>query len=305
MMGVAVEPMLDLWWTELCQVKAHLRALFSHPSVAASAAAFLDGLLGPERRKTGWMRAEAAGDPGPWRQQAILGRGRREAEALRDVVRGHALEALADPDAVLVADETGFPKQGKAPCGVGRRHTGSAGEITNCRIGVFAAYASRHGHALIDRALYLPKAWTDDPARLAAAHVPSEAGFASKPRLAGRMVERAIAAGVPFAWVAGDSVYGVGEIETALRRAGKGHVLGANATQPFNSWIGKPEVAGTAEEIAQDLDPAAWRRLSAGEGTKGPRLSDWAYLELADLDTDEYRAGAIGLWTRGLLVRRG
>jgi SRSO17 transposase len=192
----------------------------------------------------------------------------------------------------------------KASCGVGRQYTGSAGKITNGRIGVFAAYASRHGHAFIDRALYLPKAWTDDPARLAAAHVPAEVGFATKPRLAGRMVERAIAAGAPFAWVAGGSVYGVGEIEMALRRAGKGYVLGVDATHPFNSWIGKPLVAGTAEQIATDLGPAAWRRLSAGEGTKGPRLSDWACLELADLDADEYRRGATGVWTRGLLIRR-
>jgi SRSO17 transposase len=129
-------------------------------------------------------------------------------------------------------------------------------------------------------------------------------GFATKPRLAGRMVERAITAGVPFAWVAGDSVYGVGEIEMALRRAGKGYVLGVNSTQGFNSWIGKPGVAGTAEQIAQGLEPAAWQHLSAGEGTKGPRISDWAYLELADLDADEYRAGATGIWTRGLLIRR-
>jgi SRSO17 transposase len=134
--------------------------------------------------------------------------------------------------------------------------------------------------------------------------VPPEVGFATEPRLAGRMVERAIAAGVPFAWVAGDGVYGVGEFETALRRAGKGYVLGVNATQPFNAWIGKPAVAGTAEEIARGLEPAAWRRLSAGEGTRGPRLSDWAYRELADLDADEYRRGATGVWTRGLLIRR-
>src|SRR5215204_2956747 len=100
------------------------------------------------------------------------------------------------------------------------------------------------------------------------------------------------------------TVYGVSEIEMALRRAGKGYVLGVNATQAFNSWIGKPVVAGTAEQIAQGLEPSAWQRLSAGEGTKGPRLSDWAYLELADLDADEYRAGAAGLWTRGLLIRR-
>jgi SRSO17 transposase len=302
--GASIEAALELWASSLRDVKARMRPLFTQERVAASAGRFLDGLLGPERRKTGWMRAEAAGDPGPWRQQAVLGRGRWEADALRDVVRDHALETLADPDAVLVVDETGFLKQGKASCGVGRQYTGSAGKITNCRIGVFAAYASRHGHAFIDRALYLPKAWTDDPARLAAAHVPSGVGFATKPRLAGRMVERALAAGVPFAWVAGDGVYGVGDLEMALRRAGKGYVLGANATQPFNSWIGKPVVAGTAEEIAQGLEPAAWRRLSAGEGTKGPRLSDWAYLELADLDADEYRAGATGLWTRGLLVRR-
>ena len=305
MSGASIEAALELWASSLRDAKARMRPLFTQERVAASAGRFLDGLLGPERRKTGWMRAEAAGDPGPWRQQAILGRGRWEAEALRDIVRDYALETLADPDAVLVIDETGFLKQGKASCGVGRQYTGSAGKITNCRIGVFAAYASRHGHALIDRALYLPKAWTDDLARLAAAHVPPEVGFATKPRLAARMVERAIAAEVPFRWVAGDSVYGVGEIEMALRRAGKGYVLGVNATQAFTSWIGKPLVAGTAEEIAKDLDPAAWRRLSAGEGTKGPRLSDWAYLELADLDADEYRAGAIGLWTRGLLVRRG
>ena len=304
MSGASIETTLELWASSLRDVKARMRPLFTQERVAASAGRFLDGLLGPERRKTGWMRAEAAGDPGPWRQQAILGRGRWEADALRGIVRDYALETLADPDAVLVIDETGFLKQGKASCGVGRQYTGSAGKITNCRIGVFAAYASRHGHAFIDRALYLPKAWTNDPARLAAAHVPPEVGFATKPRLAGRMVERAIADGAPFAWVAGDSVYGVGEIEMALRRAGKGYVLGVNATQPFNSWIGKPEVAGTAEAIARGLDLAAWRRLSAGEGTKGPRLRDWAYLEMADLDADEYRAGATGLWTRGLLIRR-
>jgi SRSO17 transposase len=300
----SIETTLKLWASSLRDVKGRIRPLFTQDRVAGSAGQFLDGLLGPERRKTGWMRAEAAGDPGPWRQQAILGRGRWEADALRDIVRDYALETLADPEAVLVIDETGFLKQGTASCGVGRQYTGSAGKITNCQIGVFAAYVSRHGHGFIDRALYLPKAWTDDPARLAAVHVPPEVGFATKPRLAGRMIERAIAVGVPFAWVAGDSVYGVSEIEMALRREGKGYVLGVNATQPFNSWIGKPEVAGTAEEIAKELEPTAWRGLSAGEGTKGPRLYDWAYLELADLDADEYRDGAPGVWTRGLLIRR-
>jgi len=302
--GVGVEDALELWASSLREVKRRIRPLFTQERVAVSAGLFLDGLLGPERRKTGWMRAEAAGDPGPWRQQAILGRGRWEADALRDLVRDYALEALADAEAVLVIDETGFLKQGEASCGVARQYTGSAGKVTNCQIGVFAAYVSRHGHAFVDRALYLPKAWTDDPARLASAHVPPGVGFATKPRLALAMLERAIAAGVPFAWVAADSVYGVGEVETALRRAGKGYVLGVNATHPFNSWGAKPPVAGTAEAIAADLDPAAWRRLSAGEGTKGPRLHDWAYLELADLDASEYDDGLSGPWTRGLLIRR-
>src|SRR5829696_5662124 len=304
MSGASIEETLELWAASLREVKARMRPLFTQERVAASAGLFLDGLLGEERRKTGWMRAEAAGDPGPWRQQAILGRGRWDADALRDIVRDYALEHLAADDAVLVVDETGFLKQGRASCGVARQYTGSAGKITNCQIGVFAAYVSGKGHAFIDRALYLPKAWADDPARRAAAHVPQQIAFATKPHLARAMVERAIAAGVPFAWVAADSVYGVSEIEMALRRAGKGYVLGVNATQAFNSWVGKPVVAGTAEEIAKNLEPTAWQRLSAGEGTKGPRFSDWAYLELADLDADEYRAGATGLWTRGLLIRR-
>ena len=131
---------------------------------------FLESLLGDEQRKTGWMRAEAAGDPGPWRQQAILGRRDWDADGLRDIVRDYVVEHLADDDAVLVIDETGFLKQGKASCGVARQYTGSAGKITNCQIGVFAAYVSRHGDAFIDRALYVAKKWTDDPDRLETAH---------------------------------------------------------------------------------------------------------------------------------------
>lgn len=129
-------------------------------------------------RKIGWMRAEAAGDPGPWRQQAILGRGDWDADALRDIVRDYVIEHLPDDDAVLVIDETG----------------------------VFATYVSRHGHAFIDRALYLPKEWTDDPDRLEAAYAPADVGFATKPKLARGMIARAIAASVPFKWVAGDTV---------------------------------------------------------------------------------------------------
>ena len=305
MSGASVEDLLGLWADGLRDVKARLRRLFAHPSVAGSAAAFLDGLLGPERRKTGWMRAEAAGDAGPWRQQAVLGRSRWDAEALRDLVRDYAVETLAAQDAALVLDETGFLKQGRASCGVHRQYTGSAGKITNCQLGVFAAYVSGKGHALIDRRLYLPRAWTDKPARLAAARVPDDVSFATKPRLAVEMIERAIHAGVPFAWVAADSVYGVGEVEMALRRAGRGYVLGVTGGHSFGSWAKALPVSGSAEEIAAALPPSAYVPLSAGDGTRGPRLFEWAYLELADLDAaaEGYR-GSHGPWTRGLLIRR-
>jgi SRSO17 transposase len=169
MTGVAIETALELWASSLRDVKGRITPLFRQDRMAASAGLFLDALLGPERRKTGWMRAEAAGDPGPWRQQALLGRAQWDADALREVVREYTVDALGDPDAVLVVDETSFLKQGRASCGVGRQYTGSAGKITNCQIGVFAAYVSRYGHAFIDRALYLPKVWTDDKTRMAAA----------------------------------------------------------------------------------------------------------------------------------------
>jgi SRSO17 transposase len=272
--------------------------------MARSAGLFLDGLLGPERRKTGWMRAEAAGDPGPWRQQSVLGRGQWDADTLREIVRDYALETLADLEAVLVIDETGFLKQGRASCAVARQYTGSAGKITNCQIGVFAAYVSRHGHAFIDRALYVPKVWTSDPARRAAACIPDTVEFTTKPRIALGMIERAIAAGVAFSWVAADTVYGVGEIEMALRRAGKGYVLGVTSAHQVRSWGVLPMVFDTAENVARSLPADAWKSLSAGEGTKGPRLHDWAYLPLAHLGADEYVDGAEGLWTRGLLIRR-
>src|ERR1700745_769196 len=242
MTGASIETTLALWASSLREVKKRMRPLFEQDRTALNAGLFVDGLLGDERRKTGWMRAEAAGDPGPWRQQAVLGRDQWDADGLRDMVRDYVTEHLADENAVLVIDEAGFLKQGKASCGVARQYTGSAGKITNCQIGVFAAYVSRHGHAFIDRALYLPKSWTSDPARRVAAHVPAGIGFATKPQLGWRMIRRAIDAGAPFAWVTGDTVYGVGALEMELRKAGKGFVLGVNSDHQFHSWIGKPRV---------------------------------------------------------------
>jgi len=280
MMGASIEVTLELWALSLRDVKKRIRPLFAQERAALNAGLFVDGLLGDEHRKTGWMRAEAAGDPGPWRQH----RDRWDADALRDLVRDYVTEHLADENAVLVIDETGFLKQGKATCGVARQYTGSAGKITNCQIGVFAAYVSHHGHAFIDRALYLPKAWTDDPVRLKATYVPDDVRFSTKPQLAAEMFKRALAAGVPFRWVAADSVYGVGDIERDLR---------------------PQRVIGTAEEIAKTQRRSDWRRLSAGAGTKGPRLHDWCYLELADLEGEESNHHSkVVLWTRGLLIRR-
>src|SRR4030088_1104457 len=284
--AASIEETLALWAASLREIKKRIRPLFRQERVATNAGLFLEGLLGDEQRKTGWMRAEAAGDPGPWRQQAILGRRDWDADALRDIVRDYVVEHLADDDAVLVIDETGFLKQGNASCGVARQYTGSAGKITNCQIGVFAAYVSCHGHAFIDRALYLPKEWTDDPDRLKSAYVPPDTGFATKPKLATRMIARAMAAPVPFKWVAGDTVYGVG---------------GAHV---FRSGGKRRSVAGTAADIAQTRRASDWKRLSAGAGTKGPRLHDWCYLELADLEVEEFYSAHHGLWTRGLLIRR-
>ncbi len=304
MSGASIETTLELWVSALRDVKARMRQLFKQERMAVSAGLFLDGLLGEERRRTGWMRAEAAGDPGPWRQQSVLGRGQWDADALRDMVRQYAVETLADADAVLVIDETGFLKQGKASCGVARQYTGSAGKITNCQVGVFAAYVSRHGHAFIDRSLYLPKAWTDDPARLAAAHVPEDVGFATKPRIAVGMITRALAANVPFAWLAADTVYGVGEVEQVLRRAGKGYVLGVPSTHQVRSWGKALPITGAAEVVAASRTAQDWQRLSAGTGTKGPRLHEWCYVELADLSADAYGGNEHEVWTRGLLIRR-
>ncbi len=303
-MVVSIETTLELWALTLRDVKRRMRGLFAQERAAVNAGLFLDGLLGDERRKTGWMRAEVAGDPGPWRQQALLGRDRWDADELRDMVLDYVIEHLADQDAVLVIDETGFLKQGQASCGVARQYTGSAGKITNCQIGVLASYVSRHGHAFVDRALYLPKAWADNPARLQATNVPDEIGFSTKPQLATKMIERAIAAHVPFAWVAADTVYGVGNIETALRRAGKGYVLGVSSTHGFGSWNRERPLGGSAEEIAKALPASDWQRLPAGAGTKGPRLHDWCYLELANLEAEEFNDEKHGLWTRGLLIRR-
>lgn len=261
--GASVEDTLDLWASGLWSARERIAPLFTRKRVAASACAFLDVLIGNEPRKTGWTRAEAAGDPGPWRQQAFLGRGHWNADALCDIVRKHVVERLGSEDGVLVIDETGSLKKGQASCGRGRQYTGSVGKITNCQIGVFATYVSARGHAFVDRALYLPKDWTSNRERLKQAHVPDDVVFATKPASASTMIERSIEAGVPFRRVAADSMYGVCDVEPTLRRAGIGYVLGVRGNHCFGSWATGPLIAGETKDIAANLPQQAWCRLSA------------------------------------------
>jgi SRSO17 transposase len=277
------------WATELDEVMARIAPRFGRVEPRRRARAYVRGLLGPVERKNGWQLAEAAGDRTPDGVQDFLSRMHWDADLVRDDLRAYAVEHLGDAQAVLVLDETGFVKKGDKSCGVQRQYSGTAGRIENCQIGVFLAYASRHGHALIDRALYLPERWADDPQRCAAAGVPATVCFATKPKLGRAMVERAFAAGLPCAWVTSDSVYGA---DSALRRYieehERGYVLAVTSAQrlglkPVQDWL-------------EDVPATGWERLSAGDGAKGPRFDDWAYLP--------YRSDAAPGWQKGLLIRR-
>lgn len=177
-------------------------------------------------RKNCWTIAEHAGDATPDGMQHLLARAKWDADGVRDDVRGYVAEHLGDPRAVLVAGETGDLKKGSATAGVQRQYTGTAGRVENAQVAVYLGDAARRGHALIDRELYLPKSWTSDPARCAAAGIPADVTFATKPQLARRMIERAVAAKVPFAWVAGDEVYGDnGPLRTWLEQQHIAYVL--------------------------------------------------------------------------------
>ena len=205
------------------EVMERIGARFGRVEPRRRAQAYLRGLLAPVERKNGWQLAEAAGDRTPDGVQDFLARAHWEAERVRDDLRAYVVAHLGDAPAVLVLDETGFLKKGDKSCGVQRQYSGTAGCIENCQIGVFLGYASRHGQALIDRELYLPQSWAHDPARRAAAGVPETVVFMTKPKLGGAMLKRAFAAGVPCAWVVGDSVYGS---DYALRRVIEQHGRG-------------------------------------------------------------------------------
>ena len=275
------------WATGLEAIVGWIAPRFGRVEPRRRALAYLRGLLSAAERKNSWQLAEQAGDRTPDGMQDFLSRVHWEAELVRDDLRAYVAAHLGDEQAVL--DESGFLKKGDKSCGVQRQYSGTAGRIENCQIGVFLSYASRHGQALIDRALYLPHSWAADRLRRLGAGVPETVVFMTKPKLGAAMLERAFAAGMPCAWVVGDSVYGADyELRRCIEQHGRGYVMTVTSAQR----LGCKPVADWLEEVAAK----AWQRLSAGAGAKGPRLYDWAYLP--------YRAAVAPGWQKGLLIRR-
>lgn len=255
------------------------------------ARALVLGLLSGLRRKNCWTIAEQAGDATPDGMQHLLAAARWDAGAVRDDLRGYVIEHLGSPDAVLVVDETGDVKKGRASAGVQRQYSGTAGRVENCQVAVFLSYAGPAGHALIDRELYLPRSWTADPGRCAAAGIPGKTVFATKPKLAQTMIARALDAGCPAAWVTGDEVYGADPgLRADLERRQTGYVLAVAASRQVATAAGPCAV----RQLAGRLPRQAWQRYSAGEGAKGHRYYDWAWLAI-----DPHRPGH-----RYLLIRR-
>jgi SRSO17 transposase len=243
------------------------------------ASSYVRGLLSELERKNGWTLAEGAGDKTPDGMQRLLNASRWDESGARDDLRSVIIDAIGDNEnGILVVDETGFLKKGKKSAGVARMYTGTAGKTENCQIGVFLAYTSPAGHALIDRELYLPAAWTSDRDRCAAAGIPEHVGFSTKYQLAHQMIERARAAGTPFAWVTADEVYGQAEpLRNYLEREKINYVMAVRRTEKVTMTTS----ASTAETVI-GAPNTQWHRISAGDGTKGPRLSDWTVIQLPD-----------------------
>ena len=272
---------VERWAAEFERLLERISPRFARPEVRRRAAGFLRGLLGGVDRKNGWQLAEHAREGTPDGMQRLLTTTRWDPDALRDDLRGYVVEQLGDPAGVLVVDETGFLKKGSKSAGVQRQYSGTAGRIENCQVGVFLAYASGRGQALVDRELYLPKEWVADPARRAEAHVPERVGFQTKPQLAQAMLARALAGGVPAEWVTADEVYGGdARLRAFLEQRDVAYVLAVKATQPLWAAGAQGPAELPARQLVAGLPARAWRRLSAGDGAKGPRLYDWARVAL-------------------------
>jgi SRSO17 transposase len=284
---------VQTWAAELGAVADRLAPLFARSEPRRHAAAYLRALLGDCERKNSWQIAEYAGLDGPYAFQHLLGRADWDADAARDLLRQYVAENLAGPGGVLVIDETGFLKKGGKSAGVQRQYCGTAGRIENCQIGVFLAYAGRRGRALIDRELYLPEGWAGDAPRRERAGIPEAVGFATKPALGQKMLERAYAAGVRARWVTADEAYGNdSKFRRFLERSGQPYVVAVQSNQRLFTDQGQMTVSA----IADGLPGRAWRRGSAGWGAKGPRLYDWAWRPFGPADERGWQ-----LW---LLVRR-
>jgi SRSO17 transposase len=286
---------VDQWSAYLDDLHARIAHRFRRPEVRERVQRYLTGLLAEIRRKNGWQMAEAIGETQPRSTQRILNGTRWDADAVRDDLREYVVEHLGyEESGVLIVDETGFLKKGEKSVGVGRRYTGTAGKKENCQIGVFLAYASQKGSALVDRELYLPHEWAGDPDRRAEAGVPEKVRFATKGRLAKVMLERAFEAGVPARWVLADSIYGAdSKFRNWLEERGKDYVLAVHKTTRV--WHAGRHYQ--LETLTKGLPGTYWSRISAGSGSKGERLYDWACLELED-ELADTRA------RRWLLIRR-
>jgi SRSO17 transposase len=282
------------WGQQLDAVARRIGARFARSETRDRVRSYLVGLLAPVQRKNSWQLAEQIGEEAPYGVQHLLGRSDWEPDEVRDDLRAYVVEALGDPDAVLILDETGFLKKGTHSAGVARQYTGTAGRIENAQVGVFLAYAGRHGTAFLDRALYLPKEWTDDPKRCEVAGVPEGTAFATKPRLAKEMLGRAFAAGVPAAWVTGDEVYGGdGDLRRWLETEGRPYVLAVRENQYVWRGFGQSKVGA----LVKALPKRAWHKITIAWGSKGPRRYAWAWIPINhDLGPK---------WQRWLLVRRG
>jgi SRSO17 transposase len=280
-----------------------LRPHFRRPEAWDHARDYLRGLLAAVERKNGWQLAEQAGYEHPRGIQRVLDRYAWDADAVRDDLRRYVVGELGDPQAVLVVDETGFPKQGRHSAGVARQYCGTLGKRANCQVGVFLGYAAPKGHAGLDRALYLPQEWTDDRPRCRDAGIPDAVPFRTKPRLALELVERALDAGVPAAWVVADEVYGNdGKFRRALEARDQAYVVAVRRDYPVSTWppYGPPEPWTVAAVLAAALAAGVttWARRSCGEGAQGPRVYDWAYFPVRPAVRDEDG------WLHAVLVRR-
>lgn len=263
------------WALDLKHLHARLAPRFARLEPRRRALLYLQGLLSDTPRKNGWQLAEHAREATPYGMQRLLSSAIWDVDGVRDDVRTYVLEQLGDQEAILVIDETGFPKRGRQSAGVGLQYCGTTGRVENCQVGVFLSYVTAKGHTLLDRELYLPADWVEDRERCQAAGIPESVRFQTKPELAVQMIERIWKAAVPIAWVVADTVYGGNlDLRTWLEAHAYSYVLAVACNEPVGILTpdGQRRQVEVCEVEALLLHDQDWQRLSMNEGTKGPRL---------------------------------